>query len=146
MIVEALRWWQLDPVVALEREVFGPESWSAETFWSELAQVATRHYVAAWDDGALAGYAGLAATRDDAWVQTIAVAPEARRRGLGDTLLADLETAARAAGAPTISLEVRADNDDAQRLYLRHGYAVSGRRRGYYQPAGVDALIMVAAL
>lgn len=146
VLVTPVRWWQLDGVVALEQASFGAEAWSAETFWSELAQLGDRRFVAAWSGPEpghdLLGYAGVAATRDDAWVQTIAVAPGARGHGVGDTLLSDLEDHARAVGAPRLSLEVRADNATAQGLYTRHGFAVTGRRRGYYQPAGVDALIM----
>jgi ribosomal protein S18 acetylase RimI-like enzyme len=39
-------------------------------------------------------------------------------------------------------LEVREDNPRARRLYLRHGFAEAGIRRGYYQPSGVDAVVM----
>ncbi|HEX7355140.1 MAG TPA: ribosomal protein S18-alanine N-acetyltransferase [Mycobacteriales bacterium] len=145
-MISPLRWWQLAPVVAMERVLFGDECWSEAAFWSELAQYETRHYVAAWDGEDLEGYAGLAAYRDEAWVQTIGVAPAYQRRGLGAALLDDLMTEARLRGAPTVALEVRADNAPAQELYGRRGFTVAGRRRGYYQPSGVDALIMVAAL
>ena len=39
-------------------------------------------------------------------------------------------------------LEVRADNEAAQRLYQRRGFTEIGRRRGYYQPSGADAVVM----
>lgn len=156
-MIAPLRWWQLAPVLALERALFDDESWSEAAFWSELAQYDTRHYVAAWDvdpgrgDASqdrpdLVGYAGLAAYRDEAWVQTLAVAPERQRHGVGTTLLRALLAEARRRAARTVALEVRADNDAAQRLYERHGFAVTGRRRGYYQPSNTDALIMSAAL
>ena len=145
-MIGVLRWWQLAPVVALERVLFGDESWSEASFWSELAQYDTRHYLAAWAGDDLQGYAGLAAYREEAWVQTLAVAPDWQRRGLGTTLLQSLLAEARHRGARTVALEVRADNDAAQRLYVRHGFAVTGRRRGYYQPSGTDALVMTAGL
>jgi ribosomal-protein-alanine N-acetyltransferase len=37
---------------------------------------------------------------------------------------------------------VRADNESAQRLYERHGFAKIAVRRGYYQPSGMDAVVM----
>jgi ribosomal-protein-alanine N-acetyltransferase len=37
---------------------------------------------------------------------------------------------------------VRVDNDRAQRLYRRRGFAGIGIRRAYYQPSGTDALVM----
>ena len=39
-------------------------------------------------------------------------------------------------------LEVRADNPRAHGLYLRRGFAEIGVRRGYYQPSGMDAIVM----
>jgi ribosomal-protein-alanine N-acetyltransferase len=39
-------------------------------------------------------------------------------------------------------LEVRQDNPRARGLYLRHGFEEIGIRRGYYQPSGVDAVVM----
>ena len=39
---------------------------------------------------------------------------------------------------------MRADNDRAQQLYRRYGFAEIGIRRGYYQPSGADALVMRA--
>jgi len=38
--------------------------------------------------------------------------------------------------------EGRTDNPRARRLYLRHRFAEVGIRRGYYQPSGVDAVVM----
>jgi ribosomal-protein-alanine N-acetyltransferase len=41
-----------------------------------------------------------------------------------------------------VLLEVRADNEHAQGLYRRRGFTEVGRRRGYYQPSGADAVVM----
>uniref|UniRef100_UPI0015EFFD8C GNAT family N-acetyltransferase n=1 Tax=Streptomyces phytophilus TaxID=722715 RepID=UPI0015EFFD8C len=62
--------------------------------------------------------------------------------GLGPRLLEALLAAARRFGCREVLLEVRVDNERAQRLYERHGFAVIGVRRGYYQPGNVDALVM----
>ena len=37
---------------------------------------------------------------------------------------------------------MREDNPRARRLYRRQGFAEIGIRRGYYQPSGVDAVVM----
>ena len=37
---------------------------------------------------------------------------------------------------------MREDNPRARQLYQRHGFAEAGIRRGYYQPSGVDAVVM----
>jgi hypothetical protein len=41
-----------------------------------------------------------------------------------------------------VFLEVRADNERAQRLYRWWGFTEVGIRRGYYQPSGTDAIVM----
>lgn len=140
--LRAMRWWDIDAVMRLERAVFVEDAWSETTFWSELAERDTRHYLVAEDDGALVGYAGLCAYSDDAYVQTIAVAPDHQHRGIGRALLSALLAAACAQGCRRVDLEVRADNDIAMRLYAQSGFRRVGVRRGYYQPSGVDAVVM----
>jgi [ribosomal protein S18]-alanine N-acetyltransferase len=142
-----MRWWDLDAVYALERDLFPEDAWSRGMFWSELADArhpaATRHYVIAEDAaGRLVGYAGLAAVAGTADVQTIATARDQWGSGLGARLLRELLRAATAFECHEVMLEVRVDNTRAQRLYERHGFEPIGIRRGYYQPGNVDALVM----
>jgi len=139
-----MRWWDIDPAMVLERELFGSDSWAPELFWSELAEHDNRHYLVAELNGELVGYAGLLAYVDDGYIQTIAVAPSAQGRGIGTRLMVALLREARRVGLPVVGLEVRADNERAQALYRRFGFAQVGVRRGYYQPSGADAVIMLA--
>ncbi len=141
--VRPLRWWDVQAVQALDAELFGPTSWTAATFWSELAAGPTRWYVVAEDDaGALAGYAGLLVPGPEADVQTIAVAPAAQGRGVGTLLLRALMQRAARSGASSLLLEVRADNAPAIALYIREGFERISVRRRYYQPGDVDAWVM----
>ena len=142
MNLARFRWWHVEQVLPIERELFGPEPWTAHHFWSELGQTATRHYVVAVDGDEVVGYAGLCDYPDEAFVQTMAVAPSHQGRGLGRTLLEELLAEAERRRQRVVRLEVRADNDVAQRLYARHGFVREGLRRGYY-PGGVDAVLMV---
>jgi ribosomal-protein-alanine N-acetyltransferase len=141
-----MRWWDIEPVMELEQQLFPEDSWSRGMYWSELADThahGTRHYtVAATPEGGIAGYAGLMAVGLESDVQTIAVAEQWQGRGLGAVLLADLVEESVRRGCAELLLEVRVDNFRAQRLYERHGFTPVGIRRGYYQPAGVDALVM----
>ncbi|MDQ1641642.1 MAG: [ribosomal protein S18]-alanine N-acetyltransferase [Actinomycetota bacterium] len=140
--LRAMRWWDLEAAVALERGLFA-DPWSPETFWSELAGVPdTRHYLVAEDGGAVVGYAGLFATRHQADVQTIAVASAQQGSGLGGVLLEALIAEASRRGCAEVLLEVRVDNMAARRLYERFGFEQISVRRGYYQPGGVDGLVM----
>ena len=59
-----MRWWDIESVLELEKDLFPEDAWSRGMFWSELAHargpVATRRYVVAEDGGdRLVGYAGL---------------------------------------------------------------------------------------
>ena len=56
--------------------------------------------------------------------------------------LADLRHAVRDRGCAEVFLEVREDNPRARGLYLRRGFEEIGVRRGYYQPSGVNAVVM----
>ena len=137
-----MRWWHVDPVLELEKRLFGDEPWTAYHFWSELGQVQTRWYLVALQDEDVVGYAGLCDYPDEAFVQTLAVSPAHAGQGLGARLLVALLEEAGRRGQRTVSLEVRADNEVAQRLYTRHAFRRTAIRRGYYQPSGVDGWVM----
>jgi ribosomal-protein-alanine N-acetyltransferase len=141
--VQRMRWWHIEPVMNLERTLFVEDAWTDTMFWSELAEPATRHYVVAVDDEEVVGYAGLCAyDAGESYVQTIGVVPDRQRAGIGTALLADLLDEAGRRGCSRVDLEVRDGNEEAIRLYERHGFRRVGIRRGYYQPSGADALVM----
>ncbi|MFE1772591.1 ribosomal protein S18-alanine N-acetyltransferase [Streptomyces sp. NPDC059008] len=141
-----MRWWDIAPVLELERELFPEDAWSAGMFWSELAHArgdfATRRYLVAEREARIVGYAGLAAIDGTGDVQTIATARDQWGTGLGARLLTELLGAATDFECHEVLLEVRVDNLRAQRLYERFGFEPIGFRRGYYQPGNVDALVM----
>lgn len=143
VMVRAMRWWDIDPVMRLELELFGDEAWTDTMFWSELAESASRHYLVAEADGEVVAYAGLCAyPPHESYVQTIAVAPMHQGHGLGARLLTELIDESARRRCKRLDLEVRADNEVAIALYERHGFTRVGLRRGYYQPSGVDAVVM----
>ena len=136
----------LDSIMAIETSVFENDAWSAPLMKAELED---RHgvYVVAVptaDPGVIVAYAGLRAPlrEPQADIQTIAVVPDARRHGLGRVLMQHLIAEARDRGATEIFLEVRADNPNAQALYESLGFEQLAIRPNYYQPDGVDAIVM----
>ena len=131
----------LPQVMELEEELFAPDTWTAAMYRDELAQTDTRHYLVADDEGLVVGYAGLIAYADEAHVATIGVTVARQAEGIG-ALLLDALLAEADRRSPVVLLEVRADNESAQGLYRRRGFAEIGRRRGYYQPSGTDAVVM----
>jgi ribosomal-protein-alanine N-acetyltransferase len=82
---------------------------------------------------------------DEAHIATIAVHPEYRGRGIAkDMLKIALDEVIRR-GMHSATLEVRAGNIIAQRLYSRFGFQVVGRRPRYYRDNDEDALIMTVS-
>jgi len=142
-VLRVMRPEDLDAVLGLEDALFGNEAWSRQMMEAELQeQQRSRYYLVADSDGVIDGYAGLLVIADQADVLTLAVAAGRWGQGTGSALLQALiaETARR--GCSELFLEVRVDNDRAQRLYRRYGFSQIGIRKGYYQPSGADALVM----
>ncbi len=133
----------LGAIMALERASFPTDAWSDAMMREEIL---SPHgwYVVVEEAGHLVGYAGLRAVHGsrDADVQTIALAAPARGRGRGRALLRTLLTEAARRRVREVFLEVRADNPVAQALYASEGFQELGRRPKYYQPDGVDAIVM----
>lgn len=97
---------------------------------------------------ALQGFVLAWAAAGDAEVLTVAVVPEARRKGVGAALVTAAGVAALVRGAAHMHLEVAEDNAAARALYAKLGYEEAGRRHAYYAGEGgaVDALVMRRAL
>jgi [ribosomal protein S18]-alanine N-acetyltransferase len=131
----------LAAVMVLEEELFAPDTWTRAMYRDELSQRDTRHYLVAEDADAVVGYAGLIAYDDEAHVATLGVAAARQGEGIG-ALLLDALLAEADRRSPVVLLEVRAENEVALGLYRRRGFAEIGRRRGYYQPSGTDAVVM----
>ena len=152
-------------VLALEHELFPDDPWTPQMFADEIVQPPeSRLYLVAEadaDDGGvearsivsgpspdggtvMAGYAGMLFVPGGlaADVLTIAVRESHWGLGIGSALLDALIQAARKRDCAEVFLEVRADNPRAHGLYLRRGFKELGLRRGYYQPSGVDAIVM----
>jgi [ribosomal protein S18]-alanine N-acetyltransferase len=131
-------------IMALEQELFPQDAWTKEMFAAEFAQPASRRlYLVAEEGNTLIGYGGMMFTGGpQADVVTLAVDPAHWGRGAGTALLRALVEAANLRGCAEVLLEVREDNPRARQLYLRNGFTEVGIRRGYYQPSGVDAVVM----
>jgi ribosomal-protein-alanine N-acetyltransferase len=139
----------LPVVVAMEREIYPSDAWSVAQFKEELAGVPrTRKYLVATDTkGNILGYAGAfsAGHGIDTDIQTLTVARDFRRKGIGRSLLKLLIEWAQERESPAIFLEVREGNEEASPLYLSEGFEAISRRKRYYA-TGADAVIMRKAL
>ncbi|MRX49428.1 GNAT family N-acetyltransferase [Paracoccus sp. S-4012] len=125
-----------DDLAALHARCFtAPPPWSAAAFADILSLPGA--FLILQPGGFLVGRV----VADEAELLTLAVAPEARRHGLGRALCEGFAAAGRANGAASAFLEVAEDNAPARALYAAAGWREAGRRRGYYGP-GRDAMIL----
>jgi [ribosomal protein S18]-alanine N-acetyltransferase len=92
-------------------------------------------------DGLL-GYVVALVVGPEAEIADLAVAPEARRRGIGRALLDRVLGELGGAGVRGVYLEVRESNQAARTLYEASGFESIGRRRGYYRHPVEDALVL----
>ena len=143
----------LATIMALETSVFGEEAWSEPAMLRDMSDPNCVYIVVeqqaagrarASGDMQFLGYAGLLCPpgSGDGDIQTIAVDPAARGLGLGRALMLVLLQRAEERRAERIFLEVRADNDIARALYESLRFEEIAVRPQYYQPEGIDAIVM----
>lgn len=141
--IDTMQLADVEAVRSLEQQVF-VTTWQPEAFANELRNNPTATYlVLRAHDGSVAGYAGFWLVQDEAHITSIALHPEYRNRRLGLRLLHALVQRATQLGALWVTLEVRADNVAAHKLYKRFGFARVGVRPKYYE-GRYDAWIMWA--
>jgi ribosomal-protein-alanine N-acetyltransferase len=131
----------LDEVSALEAECF-TNPWSREALGAELARNEfARVYVGRLPEQPVAAFCACWLVADELHINTIAVAPAWRRRGLGRHLMRRILADAARQGLTRATLEVRQSNLPARRMYEGLGFRLRGVRPRYYSVPEEDALI-----
>jgi ribosomal-protein-alanine N-acetyltransferase len=132
----------LDGVLEVDAVSFA-NHWTREMFeWEARHSDVARLSILREPGGRVAGYCAAWVIFDEVHINNMAVLPEWRGHGLGRALLARVLDAAAAEGAWRATLEVRASNTAARRLYARFGFIEEGRRPRYYTNPAEDAIIM----
>jgi ribosomal-protein-alanine N-acetyltransferase len=90
----------------------------------------------------LIGLGCLWAVLEEAHIIMLAVRPQFQGRGFGQALLWALLKSACDRQLERATLEVQASNLAAVSLYKKFGFKEAGRRKGYYEETGEDALVM----
>jgi ribosomal-protein-alanine N-acetyltransferase len=136
----------LPEVLALEVRAYS-HPWSLGNFRDSLAAAYPAEVLDGPESG-IAGYFVALPGVDELHLLNLTVHPDLQGQGLGTELLQAVMQLGCALGLPTLWLEVRQSNVRAQALYLRHGFRIVGRRRGYYPGVGQreDAVLMSRAL
>ncbi len=132
----------LSAVADLQRATF-TNAWGADAIRWELENTdVARLYLMQDPSGALVAYCACWMVFDELHINSLAVDPARRRRGLARQLLQHVLREAAASGARSATLEVRRSNEPARALYEGLGFQVEGQRAGYYQEPAEDALVL----
>ena len=131
-------------IARLEQTCFA-DPWSENAVRESLSNPIYTFFVATDQERAV-GYVGAYTIVGEMQITNVAVAPEARRRGLGDRLIDALIADAARSDVQLITLEVRASNEPAIRLYRKHGFCEVGRRPAFYSHPTEDAILMTLYL
>ena len=115
--------------------------WSEKSFRNELSHPHGVFLVVLLE-GRVVGYGGFWMVVDEAHITTVAVAGEHQRKGIGRRLMVELLNRAKARHMACSTLEVRAGNVPAIRLYEDLGYVSTARRKAYYPDNQEDAIVM----
>ena len=144
----------LPGVLEVEKACFS-EPWSEKVYRATLLLDYTSYYVAEITEEGLSplfeeaglsgsrivGTIGLKNIAGEGEVTNVAVLPSWRGLGIARRLMERLLSEAGEAGVDTFTLEVRAGNVPAIRLYESFGFLPEGRRRDFYEKPREDALI-----
>jgi [ribosomal protein S18]-alanine N-acetyltransferase len=132
----------VDAVMALENASF-TNPWSRDTLvWELKNSDVTRVYLARDETGRVVAFCTCWVIFDELHINTVAVAPEQRRKGIGTALLRHVIADALASGAGKATLEVRESNEAALATYSRLGFRVAARRPRYYSNPDEDGLVL----
>ena len=131
----------LDAIMEIEHLSFSIP-WSRASFEQELSENRCARYLVVAVGGKPVGYAGMWLVLDEGHITNVAIHPDFRGRGLGETLMRALIQLAADTSLTWMTLEVRRSNAIAQSLYRKLGFIDVGYRKRYYADNKEDALIM----
>lgn len=125
----------------LEKQCFATP-WSYESLKYDIVENNRALYLVAEIEGEIVGYVGIWKIVDEGHITNVAVSPAHRRKHIASALLETLFRVTERAGVVQHTLEVRAGNEGAIKLYEGFGFKEAGLRKGYYEDNGEDAIIM----
>lgn len=128
-------------IAAIETECFGREAWSERSVAGEVENELSLWMVAV-DGDLVAGYVGSQTVLGETDMMNVAVTTAYRRRGIAEQLVLALVEELKTLGSRCLTLEVRASNEPAKRLYEKLGFEQVGQRKNYYRNPKEDALIL----
>jgi len=118
------------------------QPWTEDIFHMEIEKNDQAHYFILKTENKVIGYVGMWVVIDDAQITNIAILPEFRGKKFGEKLFGFVCQKAIQMGVKRLSLEVRASNVAAQKMYRKFGLVPGGIRKNYYTDNREDAIVM----
>lgn len=115
--------------------------WSEQSIESEFSRE-NSIFLMAFEGESPVGYIGLSSVVDEGYIGNLAVVEDYRRKGIGKALMNELLTQCKALDLAFATLEVRASNTPAIKLYEGLGFTQVGCRKNYYKEPLEDALLL----
>jgi ribosomal-protein-alanine acetyltransferase len=129
-------------MIDLERQSDGASHWREADYARIFAEGSpSRLALVAEENGCIAAFLVASHVGPEWEIENVAVAPDARRRGLGSQLVREFLDTANQRGAESVFLEVRESNRAARALYEKGGFSETGRRKSYYSGPPEDAVV-----
>ncbi|MGL5939945.1 MAG: GNAT family N-acetyltransferase [Waterburya sp.] len=148
LAIKALTPSQVPEIVALDKLCMGG-IWTAGGYLREIGSpnsnlLALYLLDNQWEKpkNTMIGMGCLWAIAEEAHITLLAIHPDYRRQSLGQLLLLTLLQEAITRNLAWATLEVNTHNFGAINLYQKLGFQIVGKRKGYYQATGDDALIL----
>ena len=140
MIIRKMNLRDVSAIAELEKLCFS-DPWSENSIASEVENPLS-YWLVAEINGVVAGYVGSQTVLDASDMMNLAVAPDFRRKGIGQALVNALVEHLQKNNVIALLLEVRVSNAPAIALYESLGFEQVGRRPKYYHNPREDALIL----
>lgn len=134
-------------VHAIERASF-PNPWHLSTFRGEIHNhpISSSYVIVHRREKKIIGYIIYWHIKDEVQISNIAVHPDFRRMGVGESIMRQVLFQLEKGGSKFISLEVRPSNMTAIKLYHKLGFDILGIRKNYYRNPPEHAVVMVKYL
>ena len=130
----------IEDAALLEKTNLGKEAWTQKQLIDALTRDDTIYLVAA-KAGRIVGLCGVQNISGEGEITNVSVARDCRGEGIGYKMVKQLLERGVGIGIKDYTLEVRASNEPAIRLYERLGFVSEGVRPNFYDEPKDDAVI-----
>lgn len=140
MIIVTMEKCHVPQIAAMEKRFFSAP-WDENSISLELSNPLS-YWLVAVDEDTVVGYVGSQTVLGESDMMNLAVHPYHQRQGIGERLVLALIEGLKEKGSRCLTLEVRASNVPAKKLYEKLGFQMVGKRKKYYQRPREEADIL----